>query len=134
MSEELQNEVTEEVTEEQTQEETPKPDKPVEQSQFNRYRDAYLREQLTEMKIKEGAEMTTALKFIDDRADDMDGNLDELFRDLKVRMRLEERIKPAYVDPSPMNGAKDRPRHADKTQIGTEAFSRVKHKLGGRLL
>lgn len=37
--------------------------------------------------------------------------------------------KPAYVDPSPMNGAKDKPEPMDATEIGANAWERIKNKL-----
>lgn len=114
---------------EQTQQEQaeqaaqPKPDKPVEQSQFNKYRDAYLRQELARMNVKD-AEMDAAISFIDERADDTDSNLDDVFRQLKVRMRLDERQK--YVDPSPMNGPKVKPQYVDRGEIGKQTFERLK--------
>jgi hypothetical protein len=103
--------------------------KPVEQSQFNKYRDAYLRERLREMNVKEGAEIEAAIKFIDERADETDSNLEQLFDDLKVRMRLQERVK--YVDPSPMNFARQYPAQVDLREVGREMYRNLKRK--GRL-
>lgn len=105
------------------------PDKPVEQSQFNKYREAYLRERLRAMNVTEGAEIDAALKFIDERADDTDSNLDQLFDDLKVRMRLEQRVK--YVDPSPMNFARQYPAQVDLREVGRKMYKELKRK--GRL-
>jgi hypothetical protein len=105
------------------------PDKPVEQSQFNKYREAYLRERLREMNVKEGAEIEAALKFINERADETDSNLDQVFDDLKVRMRLQERVN--YVDPSPMNFARQYPAPVDLREVGREMYRNLKRK--GRL-
>jgi hypothetical protein len=104
-------------------------DKPVEQSQLNKYREAYLRERLRAMNVKEGAEIDAAIKFINERADETDSNLDQLFDDLKVRMRLQERVK--YVDPSPMNFARQYPAQVDLREVGREMYKELKRK--GRL-
>lgn len=121
---------TEEVeVNEQEQQQQEKVDKPVEQSQFNKYREAYLRERLRAMNVTEGAEIDAALKFIDERADDTDSNLDQLFDDLKVRMRLEQRVK--YVDPSPMNFARQYPAQVDLREVGHQIYKELKRK--GRL-
>ena len=94
---------TEEVeVKEQTQQDNQQPDKPVEQSQFNKYRDAY---------------------------DETDSNLDQVFDDLKVRMRLQERVK--YVDPSPMNFARQYPAPVDLREVGHQMYKELKRK--GRL-
>lgn len=106
-----------------------KQDKPVEQSQFNKYRDAYLRERLRAMNVKEGAEIEAAIKFINERADETDSNLEQVFDDLKVRMRLQERVK--YVDPSPMNFARQYPAPVDLREVGREMYRELKRK--GRL-
>lgn len=37
--------------------------------------------------------------------------------------------KPVYADPSPMNGAKDRPETKDASEIGTSAWERVKNRF-----
>lgn len=103
--------------------------KPVEQSQFNKYREAYLRERLREMNVKDGAEIEAALKFINERADETDSNLDQVFDDLKVRMRLQERVN--YVDPSPMNFARQYPAPVDLREVGREMYKELKRK--GRL-
>jgi hypothetical protein len=123
--------VDEQTEEVQTQQEKvdEQPDKPVEQSQFNKYRDAYLRERLREMNVKEGAEIEAAIKFINKRADENDSNLEQLFDDLKVRMRLQERVK--YVDPSPMNFARQYPAQVDLREVGREMYRNLKRK--GRL-
>jgi hypothetical protein len=114
---------------EQTQQEKVDEQKPVEQSQFNKYRDAYLRERLREMNVKEGAEIDAAIKFINERADETDSNLEQVFDDLKVRMRLEQRVK--YVDPSPMNFARQYPAQVDLREVGREMYRNLKRK--GRL-
>jgi hypothetical protein len=111
---------------EEVQTQQGKQDKPVEQSQFNKYRDAYLRERLREMNVKEGAEIEAAIKFIDERADETDSNLEQLFDDLKVRMRLEQRVK--YVDPSPMNFAREYPAQVDLREVGREMYRNLKRK------
>jgi hypothetical protein len=103
--------------------------KPVEQSQFNKYRDAYLRERLREMNVKEGPEIDAAIKFINKRADETDSNLEQVFDDLKVRMRLEQRVK--YVDPSPMNFARQYPAPVDLRDVGRQMYKELKRK--GRL-
>ena len=73
--------------------------------------------------------MDAAIKYIDEKADDTDSNLDDVFHDLKVRMRLEERINPKPVDPNPMNHERQRPRTKDPTAIGTKAWNRIrKHR------
>lgn len=124
----MQQEKVDEQTEEvQTQQ--GKQNKPVEQSQFNKYRDAYLRERLREMNVKEGAEIDAAIKFINERADETDSNLEQVFDDLKVRMRLQERVK--YVDPSPMNFARQYPAPVDLREVGRQMYKELKRK--GRL-
>lgn len=102
------------------------PDKPVEQSQFNKYREAYLRERLRAMNVKEGAEIDAAIKFINERADENDSNLDQLFNDLKVRMRLEQRVK--YVDPSLLNFARQYPAQVDLREVGRKMYKELKRK------
>lgn len=104
-------------------------DKPVEQSQFNKYREAYLRERLRALNVNEGAEIDAAIKFINERADETDSNLEQLFDDLKVRMRLQERVK--YVDPSPMNFARQYPAPVDLREVGHQMYKELKRK--GRL-
>ena len=125
---EKDNQQTEEV-EVKDQPEKVDEQKPVEQSQFNKYREAYLRERLRAMNVKEGAETDAALKFIDERADENDSNLDQVFDDLKVRMRLEQRVK--YVDPSPMNFARQYPAPVDLREVGHQMYKELKRK--GRL-
>lgn len=39
--------------------------------------------------------------------------------------------KPTYVDPSPMNGQRDKPDPKDETQIGRDLYERIKHKIRG---
>ena len=124
--EQMQQDNQPEKVDEQTEQQ---PDKPVEQSQFNKYRDAYLRERLRAMNVKEGAEIDAAIKFINERADETDSNLDQLFDDLKVRMRLQERVK--YVDPSPMNFARQYPAPVDLREVGRQMYRELKRK--GRL-
>jgi hypothetical protein len=114
---------------EEVQTQQGKQDKPVGQSQFNKYRAAYLRERLRAMNVKEGAEIEAAIKFIDERADETDSNLEQVFDDLKVRMRLEQRVK--YVDPSPMNFARQYPAQVDLREVGREMYRNLKRK--GRL-
>lgn len=99
------------------------------QQRFSKYRDAYLRERLRAMNVKEGAETDAALKFIDERADENDSNLDQVFDDLKVRMRLEQRVN--YVDPSPMNFAREYPAQVDLREVGRQMYRNLKRK--GRL-
>jgi hypothetical protein len=124
--EQMQQDNQPEKVDEQTEQQ---PDKSVEQSQFNKYREAYLRERLREMNVKEGAETDAALKFIDERADENDSNLDQVFDDLKVRMRLEQRVN--YVDPSPMNFARQYPAQVDLREVGHQMYRNLKRK--GRL-
>jgi hypothetical protein len=125
---EKDNQQTEEVQTQQGKQDE-QTNKPVEQSQFNKYRDAYLRERLREMNVKEGAEIEAAIKFINERADETDSNLEQLFDDLKVRMRLEQRVK--YVDPSPMNFARQYPAQVDLREVGMQMYKELKRK--GRL-
>ena len=124
--EQMQQDNQPEKVDEQTEQQ---PDKPVEQSQFNKYREAYLRERLRAMNVTEGAEIDAALKFINERADETDSNLDQVFDDLKVRMRLEQRVK--YVDPSPMNFAREYPAQVDLREVGRQMYKELKRK--GRL-
>lgn len=119
--------MSEEIKDEQVEEIKEQPDKKVEQSQFNRYRDAYLRQELAKLNVNEGAEMDAELAFIDERADETDSNLDEVFHDLKVRMRIDEKRK--YIDPSPLGGGTGRPRPRNKEEVGKKAFERVKNKI-----
>jgi hypothetical protein len=104
-------------------------DKEQQQERFSKYREAYLRERLRAMNVKEGAEIDAAIKFINERADETDSNLDQLFDDLKVRMRLQERVK--YVDPSPMNFARQYPSQVDLRDVGMQMYRNLKRK--GRL-
>lgn len=146
MAEEI-NENVEEVVDDQTTEDTEEhaseqpeaqasehaSDKPVEQSTFNKYREAYLRQQLSEMKVNND-EMESALKFVDGEADTTDSNLDEVFRKLQLRMRLNERQR--YADPSPMNGAKDRPKRIGRNELqdyGKQIYKRARNKTRGNL-
>jgi hypothetical protein len=124
--EQMQQDNQPEKVDEQTEQQ---PDKPVEQSQFNKYREAYLRERLRAMNVKEGAETDAALEFINERADETDSNLDQLFDDLKVRMRLNQRVN--YVDPSPMNFAREYPAPVDLREVGRQMYKELKRK--GRL-
>jgi hypothetical protein len=101
----------------------------MDKERFNKYREAYLRERLRAMNVKEGAETDAALEFINERADETDSNLDQLFDDLKVRMRLQERVK--YVDPSPMNFAREYPAQVDLRDVGMQMYKELKRK--GRL-
>jgi hypothetical protein len=124
--EQMQQDNRPEKVDEQTEQQ---PDKPVEQSQFNKYREAYLRERLRALNVNEDAEIDAAIKFINERADETDSNLDQLFDDLKVRMRLEQRVK--YVDPSPMNFARQYPAPVDLREVGHQMYRNLKRK--GRL-
>jgi hypothetical protein len=101
----------------------------MDKERFNKYREAYLRERLRAMNVNEGAEIDAAIEFINERADDTDSNLDQLFDDLKVRMRLEQRVK--YVDPSPMNFAREYPAQVDLREVGRQMYRELKRK--GRL-
>lgn len=122
-NEELKDEQTNEEETDQDGQEQAKPDKPVDQSTFNKYREAFLREQLSQMNVNKD-EMDAAIQFVDERADDTDSNLDDVFRQLKVRMRLNER--KSYIDPSPMTGHDyGRPRPKNKTEIGRKAARRL---------
>jgi len=131
MSEEVKNENIEEQAEEVEQAEEqaqPKTDKPVEQSTFNKYREAYMRQELARMNVKD-EEMDAAMRFIDERADDKDENLPDVFKQLKVRMRLNER--QSYIDPTPMSGQDfDRARYRkDYEGIGRKAFDRIRGRI-----
>jgi hypothetical protein len=101
----------------------------MDKERFNKYREAYLRERLRALNVNEGAETDAALEFINERADETDSNLDQVFDDLKVRMRLQERVK--YVDPSPMNFARQYPAQVDLREVGREMYRNLKRK--GRL-
>ena len=92
---------------------------------FNKYRDAYLRERLKEMNVKDH-EINAAIKFINERVDENDSNLDDAINELKVRMRLEQRRH--YVDPAPGNPAAWKPKPIDRGDIGKQIFERL-HKL-----
>lgn len=95
---------------------------------FNKYREAYLRERLKEMNVKDH-EINAAIKFIDEHVDENDSNLNEVFDELKVRMRLDKRPKKLpYVDPSPMNFEVQRLGTVDYRQVGWELFKRLKQK------
>ena len=95
---------------------------------FNKYREAYLRERLNEMNVKDH-EINAAIKFINEHVDENDSNLDEVFDELKVRMRLEERLKkPPYVDPSPMNFEVKRRGSVNYREFGWELAKRLKEK------
>lgn len=132
VKEQTQQEKVDEQTEEvQTQQgkQDEQTNKPVGQSQFNKYREAYLRERLRAMNVKEGPETDAALEFINERADETDSNLEQVFDDLKVRMRLEQRVN--YVDPSPMNFARQYPAQVDLREVGRQMYKELKRK--GRL-
>ena len=94
---------------------------------FKKYREAYLRERLKEMNVKD-YEINAAMKFINERVDENDSNLDEVFDELKVRMRLDKRppVLP-YVDPSPMNWP-NAPwtKPIDRGDIGKQIFERLR--------
>lgn len=95
---------------------------------FKKYRDAYLRERLKEMNVKDH-EINAAIKFIDERVDENDSNLNEVLDELKVRMRLDKRPKKLpYVDPSPMNFEVQRRGSVDYKQIGWELAKKLKEK------
>lgn len=101
-------------------------DKPVEQSQFNKYRAAYLREQLAALNIKQGVETDAAIAFIEEKADETDSNLSEVLHELKLRMRVEER--KSYVDPSMGNSIRSKPAAVDRSQIGRDMFARLQQR------
>lgn len=111
-----------------TEQQPVKTEKTVNIDVFKKYREAYLRERLKEMNVKDH-EINAAIKFIDERVDENDSNLDEVFDELKVRMRLDERLKkPPYVDPSPLNFERQRLGAVDYRQVGWELFKRLKQK------
>lgn len=95
---------------------------------FNKYREAYLRERLNEMNVKDH-EINAAMKFINEHVDENDSNLNDVFDELKVRMRLDKRppVLP-YVDPSPMNFEVKRRGSVDYRQIGWDWAKRLKDK------
>lgn len=94
---------------------------------FNKYREAFLREKLRELNVKDH-EMDAALNFINERVDENDSNLDDVIDELKVRMRLEQRRR--YVDPSPMNSPW-KPKPIDRGDVGKQIFERLRklHKI-----
>lgn len=95
---------------------------------FNKYRNAYLRERLKKMNVKDH-EINAAMKFINEHVDENDSNLNDVFDELKVRMRLDKRppVLP-YVDPSPMNFEVKRRGSVDYRQIGWDWAKRLKDK------
>lgn len=112
----------------QKQPETVETEKTVNIDVFKKYREAFLREKLREMNVNKH-EIDAAIKFIDERVDENDSNLNEVFDELKVRMRLDKRPKKLpYVDPSPMNFEVKRQRTVDYRQIGWEWAKRLKDK------
>lgn len=95
---------------------------------FNKYREAYLRERLKEMNVKDH-EINAAMKFINEHVDENDSNLDEVFDELKVRMRLDKRPKKLpFVDPSPMNFEVQRLGTVDYRQVGWKLAKKLKEK------
>ena len=94
----------------------------------DKYSDAHTGERLKEMNVKDH-EINAAMKFINERVDENDSNLDEVFDELKVRMRLNKRPKKLpYVDPSPMNFEVQRRGSVDYRQIGWDLAKRLKDK------
>ena len=95
---------------------------------FKKYREAYLRERLKKMNVKDH-EINAAMKFINEHVDENDSNLNEVLDELKVRMRLDKRppVLP-YVDPSPLNFEAQRLGTVDYRQVGWEWAKRLKAK------
>lgn len=122
--EESPEEVDEEVEEEETTEKQAE-DKPVEQSTFNKYREAYLKQKLAEMNVEDN-EVQSAIDFINERTDGTDSNMTTVMRELQTRMRLDER--KSYIDPSSLGGGDTRPRPRGLKGYGRKAYDRVKNK------
>lgn len=118
----------EEVEETEQAEEQAEKDKPVEKSLFSRYREAYLTQRLSDLGVKDDAEMDAAIKFIDERTDETDSNIDDVIDELKTRMRLEQRR--TYVDPSAGNGRMNKPAKKNGYDVGYSAYERLKR--GGK--
>lgn len=116
----------EEVEETEQVEEQDEKDKPVEKSLFSKYREAYLTQRLSDLGVKDDAEMDAAIKFIDERTDETDSNIDVVIDELKARMRLEQRR--TYVDPSAGNGLMNKPVKKNGYNTGVETYQRLKRK------
>lgn len=113
---------------EQKQAETVETEKTVNIDVFKKYREAYLRERLKEMNVKDH-EINAAMKFINEHVDENDSNLDEVFDELKVRMRLDKRPKKLpFVDPSPMNFEVQKLGTVDYRQVGWKLAKKLKEK------
>ncbi|WP_182200411.1 hypothetical protein [Paraliobacillus salinarum] len=92
------------------------------------YRDHYLTSKLIEIKVKDD-ELDAAKEFIHDRLNENDDNLDDVLDELKINMRLAERSK--YVDPSPGNYTKQRPKRTDVSERAKASLERL--RKAGRL-
>ncbi|MBM7598028.1 hypothetical protein JOC34_000385 [Virgibacillus halotolerans] len=92
---------------------------------FQKYRDAFLREQMA-MKGVKPDEMDSALTFVNDRLADDESNLEGVMFDLRVQMRLGGRRK--YADPSMGNGSKVKPPRKDGYDVGRKLFDKIRNK------
>lgn len=124
------DDVIDEVEEPEEVEETQPEDKPVASSQFNKYREAYIRERLRDMKVTGEAEQKAAIQFIDERSDVTDSNFDEIIDQLRIRLRVDER--KGYIHQSSLGGGSGRPQARNNSgTYGKELYERIKNK--GRL-
>lgn len=99
-------------------------------SLFSKYRESFLKERLRLLKI-EDSEQIAAIDFINERVEKDDANLDDVIEQLKVRMRVDERLaKPSYIHQTPLSGGgRPQPR---KGMSGKSLYDRVRGKKGRR--
>jgi|SRR5699024_978300 len=114
------------VTDEQQQQQQ-RQDVLTQDDRFNKYRRAYLTQQLKEVGVKD-SELDASLSFIDERVDQQDGNLSEVMDELKVRIRADERQAKKYVDPSLGNEPRKRPAKKDGYKAGYKRYADLKDK------
>lgn len=94
---------------------------------FNKYRQAYLKQELKEAGVKD-SELDASLTFIDERVSDDDSDLSEVMDELKVRIRADERQAKKYVDPSLGNEPRKRAAKKDGYKAGYKRYADLKDK------
>jgi len=124
MTDEYKDKQTQVTDEQQQQGEQ---DKHTQDDRFNKYRQAYLMQELKEVGVKD-SELDASLTFIDERVDEQDGNLGEVMDELKVRIRADERQAKKYVDPSLGNEPRKRPAKKDGYKAGYKRYADLKSK------
>lgn len=61
----------------------------------------------------------------------VDGETDEELAKAIETLKADIPPKPTYVDPSPMNGERNKPEPVDGTELGKTMYAKIKHKLRG---